>query len=167
MSPQTVYLAGEPGRALRFTHALAHAMRSCTAQLPRARFESGEPALVLDFVRRLAATAMAPNPHGLDTLLPGPPRDGAPEFVVALEPFGPPTCAGFGRIVIVKPAPGARDVIAQLRHYGRRVETIAVSEDISDNERGAFKLAEAHRICPLGEMQRPPFGYRPAVSDFR
>ncbi|MBV8282071.1 MAG: hypothetical protein JO347_08415, partial [Candidatus Eremiobacteraeota bacterium] len=65
MSPQTVYLAGEPGRALRFTHALALAMRAEGALLPRARFEAGEQALVSDFVRRLAATAMAPNPHGL------------------------------------------------------------------------------------------------------
>jgi hypothetical protein len=164
MSPQTVYVAGDPGRALRFSHALAGAIRA--NEVARARFEAGEGALVSDFVRRLSATAMAPTPHGLDTLLPGPQRDGVPEFVVALEPFGQPVCAGFGRIVIVKPAPDARAVAAQLRYYERSVETVACTPGAPEQERAAFRLAGVRRLCALGEMQRPPFGYRPAIADF-
>jgi len=164
MSPQTVYVAGDPGRALRFSHALAGAIRA--NEIPRARFEAGEDALVSDFVRRLSATAMAPTPHGLDTLLLGPQRHGIPEFVVALEPFGQPVCAGFGRIVIVKPAPDARAVAAQLRYYGRSIETVACTPGTSEQERAAFRLTGARRLCALGEMQRPSFGYRPAIGDF-
>ncbi|MBV8172172.1 MAG: hypothetical protein JO219_09625 [Candidatus Eremiobacteraeota bacterium] len=164
MSPQTIFVAGEPGRALRHAHALARALGE--DPIPRARSERGEEALVAAFVRRLAATALPPAPHGLDTLLLGRSRDGAPEFAVALEPFGQPVCAGFGRIVIVKPAPSARDVATQLRYFGRAIETIACSADTTQQERAAFTLAGAQRICALGEMQRPPFGYRPAIADF-
>ena len=166
MSPQTIYVAGDPGRALRFAHALRLALASLGATLPRAPFGPDEAALVSDFVRRLAATAIAPLPHGLDTLLRGPLRDGVPEFVVAVEPFGQPTCAGFGRIVVVKHAPSARDVTTQLKYYGRAVETVGIAPRTTQAEFDALRRSGALRICALGQMQRPPFGHRPRLSDF-
>jgi len=166
MSPQTVYVAGDQGRALRFAHSLQLALGSLATTLPRAPLEPDEPAAVADFVRHLAATAVAPLPHGLDTLLRGPLRDGVPEYVVAIEPFGQPTCAGFGRIVVVKHAPSARDVTTQLRYYGRAIETIGLAPNTPQGERDALRRSGALRVCELGEMQRPPFGYRPTPSDF-
>ncbi len=167
MSPQTIYVAGDNGKALLFTRALAGEIRSKAGQLPRAAFAPDEGAQVADFVRRLGLTAVAPLPHGLDTLVKGLLRQNVPEFVVALEPFGQPTCAGFGRIVIVKHAPSARDVVTQLKHFGRPVETIGFALNTPERDRSAFALAGARRLCELGEMQRPPFGYRPTPRDFQ
>jgi hypothetical protein len=167
MSPQTIYVAGDTGKALLFTRALAGEIRAKAGQLPRAAFEPDEGAQVADFVRRLGLTAVRPLPHGLDTLVQGPLREGVPEFAVALEPFGQPTCAGFGRIVVVKHAPNARDVATQLKHFGRPVETIGLAPQTPERDRSAFTLSGARRLCELGEMQRPPFGYRPEPRDFQ
>lgn len=167
MSPQTIFVAGDPGKALLFAHALAHALTSAGHDLPRAAFEAGEPARVSDVARRLAATALAPLPHGLDTLLRGPLRDGVPEFIVAVEGFGQPTCIGFGRVAIVKHAPSARDVATQIKYLGLPLETIGLAAQTPASDRSALRMSGARRICALGEMQRPPFGYRPTPGDFR
>jgi acyl-CoA reductase-like NAD-dependent aldehyde dehydrogenase len=166
MSPQTIYVAGDRGRAVLFARALASAIETQSATLPRAAFGSGERELIADAVRRLAATALEPTPHGLDTLLRGPSCDSVPEFVVAVEQFGQPTCVGFGRIVAVKPCADAREVTTQLKHYGHKLETIGLAFGAPDVHRTAFSLAGPLRLCALGDMQRPPFGYRPTVEDF-
>jgi len=166
MSPQTIYVAGDPGRAVLFARTLAGAIEMESNRLPRAALEPGEPALISDAARRLAASAMEPVPHGLDTLIVGPSREGAPDFVVAVEPFGQPTCIGYGRICVVKPCAGARDVTTQLKYFGRTVESIGLAPGETGTDRAAFALAGALRLCSLGEMQRPPFGYRPSIGDF-
>jgi len=166
MSPQTVYVAGDRGRAVLFARTLASAITETSTRLPRARLEPGESALVADSMRRLSASAMEPTPHGLDTIITGTPKDGVPEFAVAVEPFGQPTCFGFARIAVVKPCGSARDVATQLRYYGRTVETIGISSGLPEADRTALRLAGPLRMCDLGEMQRPPFGYRPETRDF-
>lgn len=166
MSPQTVYVQGDRGRAVLFAHALARSLETTGKAWPRAEFELGEAASVSSFVRRLAATALEPTPHGLDTLLRGPSRAGVPEFVVAVEPFGQPTCAGFARIVSVKPCLSARDVTTQLKYYGREVETIGLAVGTPDPDAKALRASGALRMCAVGEMQRPLFGYRPTLANF-
>ena len=166
MSPQTIYVEGDRGRAVLFARTLASGIGSMSARLPRAEFEPDEPALVADAIRRLSASALEPTPHGLDTLIAGPVKGGVPEFAVAVESFGQPTCIGFGRIAVVKPCNSARDVATQLRYYGRTVESIGLSDGAPESDAIALRRAGPKRMCPLGDMQRPPFGYRPAVSDF-
>ena len=166
MSPQTIYIAGDRGRAVLFSRTLARAIAGTSTLLPRAKLEYGEAALVADAIRRLSASALEPTPHGLDTVITGPLTQGVPEFAVAVEAFGQPTCIGFGRIAVVKPCPGARDVATQLRYYGRTIETIGLSESTTDADRSALRLAGSARMCSLGDMQRPPFAYRPTVGDF-
>ena len=166
MSPQTIYVQGDAGRALLFGRALARAIENLKSTLPRASFARGERELVADAVRRLATRAMEPLPHGLDTLIKGPLRDAVPEFVVAVEPFGPPTCVGFGRVAVVKPCPGAHEVAAQLKRSGSPLDTLGLSEGLSERDHSALRLAGAKRMCELGEMQRPPLGYRPSIEDF-
>jgi len=165
MSPQTVYVEGDPGRALLFARTLAREMQDLGATLPRAAFAPGERELVASAARRLAATALEPAPHGLDTFIRGPLRESVPEFIVAVEPFGPPACTGFGRIAVVKPCPGARSVAAQLKH-GTTLDTVGLSAGAGERDWSALRLAKVKRVCELGEMQRPPFGYRPSIEDF-
>lgn len=166
MSPQTIYVAGDQGRAVLFARTLAAALEAQSSRLPRAALQPDEAPLVMDAVRRLAASSAEPTPHGLDTLITGPSRAGVPAHVVAVENFGQPTCIGFGRIAVVKPCPSARDVATQLTYYGRPVDSIGLAAGVSDAERTAFRRADPLRLCALGDMQRPPFGYRPSIEDF-
>jgi hypothetical protein len=166
MSPQTIYVAGDRGRAVLFARTLAAEIGAQSVRLPRAAFESDEPALIADALRLLAASALEPTPHGLDTLIVGPSREAVPEFVVAVENFGQPTCIGFARIAVVKPCTGAPEVTTQLKYYGRTIDSIGLAAGASDADRAAFRLAGSSRVCALGEMQRPPFGYRPSIADF-
>ena len=156
MSPQTIYVQGDDGRALRFAHALAAALRRVGEELPRARVDAGEAAAVADRIRRFAVTALPPRTHGLDTLLLGPERERCPEFVVAVEPPGLPTCEYFGRIVSVKPCetfPGVAHAPA--------CDTVGIAGCPLDALQRRWV-----RTCALGDMQRPPFGYRPTIDNF-
>ena len=166
MSPQTIYVQGDAGRALLFGRAVAREVENVSRTMPRAPLARGERELVADALRRFAASAMEPMPHGLDTLVKGQLRDSVPEFIVAVEAFGPPTCLGFGRIAVVKPCPGARELAVQLKRCDSPLDTLGICAGLSERDRSALRLAGAKRICELGEMQRPPLGYRPAITDF-
>ena len=119
-------------------------------QTSRAPLARGERELVADALRRFAASAMEPMPHGLDTLVKGQLRDSVPEFIVAVEAFGPPTCLGFGRIAVVKPCPGAREVAVQLKRCDSPLDTLGICAGLSERDRSALRLAGAKRICELG-----------------
>ena len=169
MSPQTVYVEGDEARALLFAHALARALDQCGRRLPRATPAAGEAEAAAEFVRRLFVTALPPKSHGLDTVLVGGQTAGCPQFVVGVEPFGVPTCAGFGRIVIVQPAPSPLAVAEAVSAYGRKLDTLGCAPHplgYAPYSNAQINLRDHIRLCPLGEMQRPPFGYRPKVSDF-
>lgn len=166
MSPQTIYVEGDDGRALLFARALGVALRLIEKSLPRAKTTSDEAAAIGIAMRRLSASALAPKTHGLDTLIAGPERDGVPSFIVAVEPSGPPRFEGFGRIVVVKPSPsaGAFGETAEATR-GIAFETLGTAGLLGDDARAIFART-FRRACVLGEMQRPPFGHRPAVEDF-
>jgi len=170
MSPQTIYVEGDDGRALQFAWLLAGHLDRARVELPRATPEPGEVAAAADYLRRLSVIALAPKTHGLDTVVVGRSSgrvDACPDYVVAVAPFGAPVRAGFGRIVVVMPCSGGesvRDIVAPL---GAQLDTIGVASD-SPSPSIAIELRQtrAARLCALGEMQRPPFGYRPAIQDF-
>lgn len=170
MSPQTIYVQGDEGRALQFARLLAGWLERASVDLPRAAAEPDEAALASDFVRRLSVIALAPKTHGLDTIVvgrSGAREDGCPDYVVAVAPFGSPIRPGFGRIAIVMPcdAPArASDVVAP---FARGLDTIGIASDAQLlTIPGDLRQAHAGRFCRLGSMQRPPFGYRPAIEDF-
>jgi hypothetical protein len=161
MSPQTIYVEGDDGDAIRFARALADGLRSTGRTLPRAQGTAVEAAAVAAWIRQLSVTAVAGRTHALETLLVGPRTDGCPDFVVAVESPGPPTCAGFGRIVSVKACshapPWDRAFVCDTVGFaGPRTELV---DQI-------LTSAGPARTCALGEMQRPPFGYRPRIEDF-
>lgn len=166
MSPQTIYVGGDAGRATLFARALAAALEREGRELPRAALEEAEPALIASFLRRCAVAALDAVPHGLNTILTGPAKSGVPEFVVVVEPDGQPTCAGFGRAVVVKPCADAGTMLRNLAALGWSLETIGTAGVLAPEERSSLEASPARRHCELGDMQRPPFGYRPIVQDF-
>ena len=166
MSPQTVYVEGDEGRVLLFAHALELELRNVQQTLPRARMARDEAAAVAMAVRELSVRALAPRTHGLDTLMLGPEVDGVPGYVVAVEPSGLPTLKSFGRIVSVKPCETVDALLTIARASSVKLESLGCADDIAPDVRTRFVEAGFLRVCTLGEMQRPPFGYRPTVKDF-
>ncbi len=163
MSPQTIYVQGDESRVHTFAQLLATALKASSGLLPRAKPASDEAAAAADMLRRLRVTALEPLSHTQDTMILGPDVGGCPQFAVVVQPKGQPTCAGFGRIAALKPCAGTKDVVDLVFAYGRPLDTIGVA-----GPDGAAELVKAGalRICPIGEMQRPPFGYRPKIDDF-
>jgi len=163
MSPQTIYVAGPRQRAAVFARALALKLAELNRKLPRAHPALGEAEAAADLVRRMSASAFEPEPGGTETFIVGPLRDLVPDFVVAVEPFGEPRCAGFGRAVSVRPLRSTAELGGAIRAFGRRLDTVGTGGDVGQE---ALASLGALRVCPFGEMQRPPFGYRPKPSDF-
>lgn len=172
MSPQTVYVEGDEARALQFARLLAGVLERVSEELPRAAPEPNETAVAADVVRRLFVTALAPKTHGLDTVMVGARRSkpdaGPPDYVVGVMPYAAPFRAGFGRVVAVMPSSGAQAVSEAIAVFGERIDTIGIATSSGDELRvpDALLRTRARRICCLGDMQRPPFGYRPSIADF-
>jgi hypothetical protein len=166
LSPQTIYVEGDEARAILFGHALARALEPVARELPRASAGTTERAAIGDFVRRLQVRALPASSHALGTVIQGPATLGYPEFVVGIEPFGSPVCAGFGRLVVVKPCSDAQAAAAAAATLGAQLDTVGIGGSYDPFTR-VFFGAGARRVCSLGEMQRPPFGYRPQIADFR
>jgi hypothetical protein len=103
MSPQTIYVVGDASRALRFAHALDGALRRASVWLPRMKPSSDEAAAANDVLRRAYVSAMPASSHGLSPILAGPDNGGCADYLIVVEPQGPPRTHGFGRIVGVMP----------------------------------------------------------------
>ena len=167
MSPQTIYVEGDEGRSLLFARALEAELRKVEQTLPRRRLTNDEAAAVAMSIRKLSVSALAPKTHGLDTMMIGPDQGGAPGFVVVVEPDGPPTTEGFARIVSVKPCGNVESLVAIAMTATMKLESLGLGGTVTTAQRERLLAAGFLRVCPLGEMQRPPFGYRPTVEDFR
>ena len=170
LSPQTIYVEGDEARCILFAHALAACLERVGRELPRAVALEGERAAVVEFVRRLQVRALPAATHALGTIIQGRARDGVPEYVVGAEPFGGPVCAGFGRIVVVKPCTNAAQAASAAATLGRRLDSVGVATHadapLSTGLHVVFSEAGALRVCKLGELQQPPLGYRPRIRDF-
>ncbi len=166
LSAQTIYVEGDEARAILFAHGLSRALQEVGRSLPRARAGEAEQAAVAEFIRRLMVRALPPKTHALGTVFCGPQAGGVAEYVVGVEPFSAPQCAGFGRIVIVKPCDDAVQAASAASTLGHRLDSVGVAGQLDPSVRQLFAAAGASRVCALGEMQRPPFGYRPRIADF-
>jgi len=166
LSPQTIYVEGSEAQAILFAHGLSTSLSKLGASLPRARAGQAERAAVAEFIRRLHLRALPPATHALGTIFIGPNTDGVAEFVVGTEPFSSPVCPAFGRLVIVKPCRDAMQAADAAKTLGPKLDSVGVAGRVTPSLQLVFTQAGALRVCPLGEMQRPPFGYRPRIADF-
>jgi hypothetical protein len=166
MSPQTIYVVGDASRALRFANALNAAMRKTSQRLPRVRPSHDEAAAANEVVRRSYVTALPANSHGLSPILAGPDNGGCPDYLIVVEPQGPPRTHGFGRIVVIMPLEmGLPPVLTQ------RFEQIGIS--VVDEEllfieifralRGDAEKYEPH-FAKLGSMHE--WAGLPSTYDF-
>ncbi len=166
LSPQTIYVEGDEARAILFARALDEALRETSRRLPRARASQAEQLAVAELIRRLHVRALPPVTHALATVYLGPQSAGMPSHIVAVESYSSPTCAGFGRVVIVKPCQDVGQAAAAAKTLGSTLDTVGIAGKVPESLRQEFSKAGALRVCELGLMQRPPFGYRPRIADF-
>jgi Acyl-CoA reductase (LuxC) len=166
LSPQTIYVEGDEAKAILFAHALAGELHAIGRVLPRASSKKTEEAAVAEFIRRLLIRALPTSAHALDAVILGSRESGIAEYVVGVEHFSAPVCAGFGRIVIVKPCRSPLEAASAAKQLGNRLDTIGIAGPLAPQLLEAFAKSGASRICLLGEMQRPPLGYRPTIADF-
>jgi acyl-CoA reductase LuxC len=167
LSPQTIYVEGDEARSILFAHGLSRALGELGERLPRAKAGAAEQAAVAEFVRRLMVRALPPRTHALGTVFIGRQAGGGvADYVVGVEPFSGPQCAGFGRIVIVKPCVDAAQAAAAASTLRHHLDSVGIAGQSTATLHQLFGSAGALRVCALGEMQRPPFGYRPRVVDF-
>jgi hypothetical protein len=166
LSPQTIYVEGTEAQAILFARSLSLSLEKVGRVLPRAPAGEAERAAVAEFIRRLMARALPPATHALGTVFVGPVKGDVAEYVVGAEPFSNPVCPGFGRLVIVKPCTDDAQAASAAKTLGRHLDTVGVAGQPTPALRRLFVEAGAHRVCSLGEMQRPPFGYRPRIADF-
>lgn len=166
LSPQTVYVEGDEARAILFANALARELASIEKELPRSVAGMTERAAIAEFIRRLYVRALPASSHALGSVIEGTSDNGYPQFAVGVEPFGSPVCAGFGRLVVVKPCASLEEAAKAAETLGARLDSVGIGGSPTGVVMQRFLNAGALRVCGLGEMQRPPFGYRPKISDF-
>ncbi|HLJ84468.1 MAG TPA: aldehyde dehydrogenase family protein [Candidatus Eremiobacteraceae bacterium] len=153
MSPQTIYVVGDASRALRFAAALDAAMEQARLRLPRTAASPEEAAASADVLRRAYVTALPAATHGLAAILSGPDNNGAPDHLIVVEPQGPPTNHGFGRIAVVKPLEFGREPVLT-----KPIERLGVAGTAADEIARALwgDRDELVGTCvTLGTMQQP------------
>ncbi|MGD0058704.1 MAG: acyl-CoA reductase [Verrucomicrobiia bacterium] len=166
LSPHVFYVEerGQFGPR-KFAAALADAMAAYQTRVPRGQLSVEEAAQVVKFRtgyefaaasdRRLGVWA---SPTGNDYAVI---YDDSPAFVSSC----------LNRIVFVKPTDGYKRVLDAIQRFASSVSTVGVAPM---NERalafaGDLARMGVHRVCPIGQMQRPPLSWhhdgRPNLAD--
>ncbi|MCX7886961.1 MAG: hypothetical protein N3B01_06880 [Verrucomicrobiae bacterium] len=165
LSPHVIYVEeGGVVSAREFAAALADAMAVFQARIPAGTLSLEEAAMVS--ILRAGYEFRAASDAGVAVWADAPPHrwlviyDDDPAFVLSC----------LNRTVFVKPAEGERCVLAAIRQIASRISTVGVAP-MSDRMLGfAEQLARLgiHRVCPVGQMQRPPLWWfhdgRPNLS---
>ena len=166
LSPHVFYVEerGELGPR-KFAEALAKAMAAYQNRIPRGKLSTDEAAAVSQLRqayefrgstdRRVAVWAS-------ETL-----NDWA--VIYEDDPSFMPSC--LNRTVFVKPTDGYKRVLDSVHRFAEKISTVGVAP-LNDRAMGfAAELAKmgVHRVCPIGQMQRPPLSWhhdgRPNLAD--
>ncbi len=153
LSPHMIFVE-EGGQAgpRRFAAALAEAMSIYHARVPSGRLSIEAAAQVANLragyefraqTDRRVAVWTSPNPNDWCVIYED-------------EPSFTPSC--LNRLVFVKPTDGYKRVLNSIQRFASSISCVGVAPL---NERAigfTNELAEVgvHRVCPLGQMQRPP-----------
>ncbi|MBM3861355.1 MAG: hypothetical protein FJ395_17140 [Verrucomicrobia bacterium] len=153
LSPHVIYVEERGALSPRkFAAALAEAMGAFQARIPRGALTMEE------------AAAISTTRNGYEFRSASDRRialwasDKPNEWLVVYEddPSFAPSC--LNRVVFVKPTDGGRRVLEAIQRHAARISTVGVAPISERTTEFAAQLARLgiHRVCPLGQMQRPP-----------
>jgi hypothetical protein len=177
LSPHVFYVEerGQLGPR-KFAAALAEAMAAYQARVPRGQLSVEEAAEIARFRsgyefraasdRRLGIwSGPASDPPSQDDML----RRTSWSVIYDDSPAFTPSC--LNRIVFVKPTDGYKRVLDAIQKFASSVSTVGVAPMSERAVAFAGDLAKMgiHRVCPIGQMQRPPLSWhhdgRPNLAD--
>ena len=166
LSPHLFYVEerGELGPR-KFAAALAEAMATYQSRVPRGALSVEEAAAVAQ--TRTAYEFRSATDRRVTVWTSKTPN----EWTVIYEddPSFAPSC--LNRTVFVKPTDGFKRVLDAIQRYAARISTVGVSP-MSERAMvfaGALSKMGVSRVCPIGQMQRPPLTWhhdgRPNLAD--
>ena len=156
LSPHVIYVEerGQFG-PLKFAASLATAMAQYQLRVPRGTLSDAEAASVLQLRNGYEFRAASDKRVAVWTS----PRPNDWTVIYEDDPSFTPSC--MNRVVFVKPTDNFARVMDSVRRYADQISTLGVAPLGSDSWQFAEELAELgiHRVCPLGQMQRPPLSW--------
>ncbi len=153
LSPHVIYVEERGALGPRkFAAALAEAMGAFQARIPRGKLSVEEAAVVN--TTRSGYEFRSASDKRIAVWASAQPND----WTVIYEdnPAFEPSC--LNRVVFVKPTDSERRVLDGIQRFAARISTVGVapmSERMMELAKQLAKLG-IHRVCPLGQMQRPP-----------
>lgn len=167
LSPQLCYIedGGRVGIAA-FAEQLASALSTYATDLPPRRLDFAERAQVLRFRQEAEWSA---GPPGMTRLLVSP---DATDWSISIEASADflPTC--LNRCIRLKMISDLSELPLALAPHRRYLEAVGLAVEAGRGTPLSDMLARSglHRICPIGQMQRPPLCWwqsgRPRVGDW-
>jgi len=155
LSPHVFYV--EKG-SREFAAMLAEAMAAYQARVPRGKLTTEESAAIAQLRQAYEFRSASDRRVAI--------WDGDGWTVIYDDdPSFTPSC--LNRTVFVKPIDGLNGVLGNLRHFAGKISTVG----LAPMNAFAGDLAETgvRRICPIGQMQRPPLSWhqdgRPNLAD--
>jgi len=156
LSPHVIYVEerGELGPR-QFAAALAQAMGEYELRVPRGTLTPEEAAAVMTL--RSGYQFRAATDARIAVWASPKPNDWA--VIYEDDPSFQPSC--LNRVVYVKPTDGFPRVLEAVRRYAGLISTVGVAaaEDRAANLAEELSRLGIHRVCPIGQMQRPPLSW--------
>jgi hypothetical protein len=153
VSPQMLYVIGEPADARRVARAVADRMADVARALPRGRLEPGEAAAIREL--RSSAEFRAIAGHDVELLASS---DLAWSVVFDADPVFSGSC--LNRTLVVKCVPSLDDLADVTRPVRHWLQTVGVA-GFHDSDELARRLGAmgATRITPIAAMPWPPVAW--------
>ena len=158
LSPQVAYVErGGAATPTEIAAALGEALISLERELPRGPLTPAEHTALRAFRADAEWHAVA----GKDIQIFGDPSETGPTVIYEPDPGFEPTC--LNRTLRVKPLSRLEDLPLELGSWAPLVEAVAAAGPPARIRSLALALAtrsSTSRVCPLGQMQVPPVGWR-------
>jgi hypothetical protein len=157
LSPHVIYVEdGGGGRGEEFANLLAGKLEAMEETHPRGALSAGEAAAIA--IRRGFYEVRAA--HSPDTMMWASRESTAWTVILENDPRFQISCQN--RFVYVKVVPDLTQALQGAEPMSDKISTVGLACAPAQTPELARRLARwgAKRICPLGQMQRPPLGWR-------
>jgi hypothetical protein len=157
LSPHVIYVEdGGPITAEAFANRLAELLDSAEKMFPRGKLTATDAAAIA--TRRSFYEVRAA--HSLDTKMWASPESTAWTIIMENDPRFQISCQN--RFIYIKSVADLNHALRGAEPIREKVSTVGLYSTAAQARELALRLARwgARRVCPLGQMQNPPLGWR-------